>query len=73
MQKLKLKIEELDVESFQMAEGVPAVGTVEAHQHGSEVTADSEVSACTCTTNGSWAFTAGCGDATYPTYEPNRC
>lgn len=68
MQKLKLKLEELDVESFEMGDDAPVAGTVAAHQQQEEeVTADSEVSNCTCTTNGTWAFTLGCADATYDT------
>jgi hypothetical protein len=60
MQKLKLKLEELDVESFETGDKAPATGTVAAHQQQEEVTADSEASNCTCTTTPSWAFTLGC-------------
>jgi hypothetical protein len=57
MQKLKLKLEELDVESFEMGDKAPATGTVAAHQ---QEVVDSEVSNCTCTTADTWAFTFGC-------------
>ena len=72
MQKLKLKIENLDVESFQTGDKKPVAGTVAAHQQQEEL--DSAISNCTCsgTTDTAW-FSLGCADATYDTAHWRFC
>jgi hypothetical protein len=70
MQKLKLKLEELDIESFEMGDDAPVAGTVAAHQ---QQVVDSEVSACTCTTGGTAFFTEGCGAETWYTAHWKAC
>ncbi|WP_420130481.1 hypothetical protein [Longimicrobium sp.] len=65
MQKLKLKVEELDVESFRTGEQASAEGTINAHQQQEEEYGPSEVSGCTCTTGGTAHFTNGCAEETW--------
>jgi hypothetical protein len=61
MQKLKLNIEELDVESFRVGDETDAEGTVHAQSaQQEEEYGDSEVSGCTCTTAGTAFFSVGC-------------
>ena len=62
MRKLKLNLDALNVESFGTARPVPARGTIQAHQQQVDAPThtygDSEATACTCDTQGSW-FTYG--------------
>ncbi len=60
MQKLKLNIEKLEVESFRVSEGTDAKGTVNARSAAQEEYTESEVSGCTCNTAGTAFFTVGC-------------
>jgi hypothetical protein len=60
MQKLKLNIEDLDVESFRVADRTEAEGTVHGQSAQQEEYGESEVSGCTCTTAGTAFFTEGC-------------
>lgn len=68
MQKLRLKVEELDVESFRTGQQASAEGTINAHQQQQEEEeyGPSEVSGCTCTTGGTAHFSNGCGAETWP-------
>lgn len=62
MRKLKLNLDALNVESFGTARPARARGTIQAHQQQGEAPTDtygdSEATACTCDTQGSW-FTWG--------------
>ncbi|HEX6910510.1 MAG TPA: hypothetical protein VF142_08945 [Longimicrobium sp.] len=61
MRKLKLNLDALNVESFGTARPAHVRGTIQAHQEQQGPTdtyADSEATACTCDTQGSW-FTYG--------------
>ncbi len=62
MRKLKLNLESLNVESFGVSRPAEGRGTIQAHQQQQGPTdtyADSEATACTCDTGGSWMFTNG--------------
>jgi hypothetical protein len=65
MKKLKLKLDDLGVESFQVGGEKQVEGTVRAHVGNPQEYEDSEATVCTCDTHTSW-FTLGCDDATYP-------
>jgi len=62
MRKLKLNLDALNVESFGTARPVGVKGTIQAHQGQVDAPTatygDSEATACTCDTQGSW-FTYG--------------
>jgi hypothetical protein len=73
MKKVKLQIEELDVESFHTGERTVVEGTVHAHQQQQEEYAPSEASGCTCTTGGTAFFTEGCGAETWYTAHWKAC
>lgn len=60
MQKLKLEIEALDVESFHLGDETDAEGTVHAQSVHDGEYGPSEVSGCTCTTAGTAFFSEGC-------------
>lgn len=72
MKKLKLKLDDLDVESFRASGGTSVQGTVNA-QSGPEMYGESEVSGCTCTTGGTAFFTEGCAAETWYTAHPKAC
>jgi hypothetical protein len=56
MRKLKLNLDNLNVESFGTTRPAGEFGTVRANQQQEEY-ADSEVTGCLCDTQGSVAFT----------------
>lgn len=61
MRKLTLNLDDLNIESFRTTRPVGRAGTVQGHQQQDAPTdtyADSEATACTCDTRGSW-FTYG--------------
>ena len=62
MRKLKLNLDGLKVESFGVSRPAQGRGTIQAHQQQvdapTDTYGDSEATACTCDTQGSW-FTYG--------------